>query len=192
MKGASKYFDVTGLELSPYAVEFIKKNQKTPIINKDFLRAEFNEQSFDVVTLWDVIEHLYDPYSNLVKISKILKKGGIFMLRTGDVSSLNAKIAGKRWFFYHLIDHIYFFSKDTIVKMLDKAGFEVLEVYYEEASFKNLQRWVIGMGKSIVKISLSSINRLFNNRTLQEYLKTKGNPVVPMLADQMVVIARKR
>lgn len=192
LKAASKYFDVAGLELSPHAVEFIKKNQKIPIINKDFLQAEFDEQSLDVVTLWDVIEHLYDPYSNLMKINKILKKGGIMALRTGDVSSLNAKIAGKHWFFYHLIDHVYFFSKDTIIEMLDKAGFEVLDIYYEEAFFKDLQKWTIGMGKSLIKISLSSINRLFNNRKLQEYLKTIGEPVVPMLADQIVVIARKR
>jgi 2-polyprenyl-3-methyl-5-hydroxy-6-metoxy-1,4-benzoquinol methylase len=192
LKIASKYFDVLGLELSQDAVEFVRQNHKLQIINKDILKAEFDEQSFDVVTLWDVIEHLYDPYSNLVKINKILKKEGIVALRTGDISSLNAKLAGKHWFFYHLINHVYFFSKDTIIKMLDKAGFEVLEIYYEEKSFENLHKWTTGMGKSIIKISLLSINRLFNNRKLQKYLKTKGAPVVSMFADQMVVIARKR
>jgi len=191
LKAASRYFSVTGLEASKDAVKFVKDVQKVPAINERFLSADLREGSFDIVTLWDTIEHLYDPYSNLVKINKILKRGGVLALRTGDIASLNAGIAGRHWFFYHLIDHAYFFSRKTMTGLLDKAGFDVLRVYHEEAGFRNIRQWIKGMVKSMIKIALSLFNRGFGSETLGNYLKTKGEPVVPMLADQMVLIARK-
>lgn len=82
----------------------------------------YPDAAFDVVTLWDVIEHLADPLSVLVECRRVLKPGGILVLETQNVASRFARVMGRRWHHYKMIEHLYHFDPKTCTALLEKAG----------------------------------------------------------------------
>ena len=81
--------------------------------------------SFDLVTLWDVIEHVPDPQSLLRTIRGLIKQGGKLLLETQYVVSRWARLLGKRWHHYKHDEHLYHFSPATIRRLLADCGFAV-------------------------------------------------------------------
>ena len=117
-----------GLELSAFACEYAKKRGNS-VLNKTLKEASFKSSSFDAVTLFDVIEHLPDPKSELSEVHRVLKTGGIFSITTPDIGSLVARMLGKNWEEVRRVrEHIYFFSRETLTMMLESIGFEVLHI----------------------------------------------------------------
>lgn len=87
--------------------------------------VDLAEESFDVITLWDVIEHLTDPAAELEKVRRLLRPGGWLVIHTMDIDSALARIAGRRWPW--LMDmHLYYFGKRTLRRMLSEHGYNVL------------------------------------------------------------------
>ena len=117
-----------GLELSRFAYRYAKR-RKLQVINKTLEQARFREGTFDAVSIFDVIEHLPNPKGTLKEINRVLRKGGIIAVTTPNIGSLVARILGKRWEEVRRVrEHIYFFSEETLRKMLESAGFEVVKV----------------------------------------------------------------
>ena len=82
-------------------------------------------KQFDVITMWDVIEHVDDPSAEISKAYQLLAPGGWLVIHTMDISSLMAKLMGRRWPW--LMDmHIHYFSQQTLRQMLEQNGFEVV------------------------------------------------------------------
>ncbi|RMH00807.1 MAG: class I SAM-dependent methyltransferase [Chloroflexi bacterium] len=80
---------------------------------------------FDVVTMWDVIEHVADPAAELQKAWQRLKPGGWLVVHTMDIDSPVARLMGSRWPW--LMDmHLYYFSQTTMRRMLEKIGYRVV------------------------------------------------------------------
>ncbi len=83
------------------------------------------DASIDVVTIWDVIEHLTDPFAEVQQAYRLLKPGGLLVVHTMDIDSLFARVMGGRWPWLMEM-HVYYFSQRTLQAMLAKAGFQVL------------------------------------------------------------------
>ena len=135
LRVASNQFDVTGIEVSEFAANYIKTHLGLSVINKSFYDCKLPDEAFDVVTLWDAIEHFKDPISALEKINRILKADGVLALQTGDVSSIFARLMGKRWHLYNVPEHLFFFSKRIIKHMLKRTGFSIRSIHYEWSYF---------------------------------------------------------
>ena len=84
--------------------------------------------SFDLVTLWDVIEHVPDPQSLLRTIRGLIKPGGTLLLETQNVASRWARLLGRRWHHFKHDEHLYHFKPATIRRLLADCGFETLEL----------------------------------------------------------------
>jgi ubiquinone/menaquinone biosynthesis C-methylase UbiE len=87
--------------------------------------ANLPEAAFDVVTMWDVIEHVTDPHGTLQQAYRLLKPGGLVVVHTMDIDSLFARLMGTRWPWLMEM-HLYYFSRRTLGAMLEKCGFQVL------------------------------------------------------------------
>lgn len=122
---AKKIFNVEGLELSKWSSK-IAEDKGFKIHRKLLDQMTVNEE-YDVLTLWGVIEHFEFPKIEIENISKILKNDGLVCLWTGDVSSLTAKLLGKKWWYYQG-QHIQMFTKKSICELFDSCGYKT--IYY--------------------------------------------------------------
>lgn len=114
-------WEVWGVEPCHWAAE--KAWQRGLRVEACTLReAEFPAGFFDVVTMWDVIEHFSDPLRELKEIHHLLKRGGFVSVHTIDIESLLAKLMGANWPWLMEM-HLYYFSPETLSAMLKKAGF---------------------------------------------------------------------
>ena len=82
-------------------------------------------ESFDVVTLWDVIEHLSDPAAELERARQLLRPGGWLVVHTMDIGAPLARLMGARWPW--LMDmHLYYFDRRTLPAMMAAHGFDIV------------------------------------------------------------------
>jgi dolichol-phosphate mannosyltransferase len=119
-------WQVHGIEPSAWAAQKAKGKGLT-VINSPFRKAGLAPESFDTVTLWDVIEHLHDPLGELRAVHQILRPGGVLGMSTMDTHSLFARLTGRRWPWYMRM-HFYYFTRDSMTRMLRAAGFQVLAI----------------------------------------------------------------
>lgn len=120
-----KGFEVQGLDISSFAVNFARQKLKLNVLLGDLGEVSLPANHFEVVTAFEVIEHLEKPLRFFKEIERILKKGGLFFVTTPNQGGILAKIMGGFWFSYKPPEHLYFFSSKTLKKMAEKAGFEV-------------------------------------------------------------------
>lgn len=101
------------------------------IVSGDFLDycrnfPQGGEKPFDFVTAWDVLEHLPDLGEYLDGVGGILVDGGFLFCTLPDISSLAARVSGRRWNCI-LLEHLWYFTPETFGRFAGRAGFEVVE-----------------------------------------------------------------
>ena len=128
------YKDVRGIDVREDAIT--KGQQRYPVI-RDRLSCydghviPFADGSFDVITMFDVIEHVPDPTRDMQVVWAMLKPGGLFIVSTPNIDGLfprlSLKVAGALDYWPHPEPphHLYQFSVRTLSAMLAKAGFKV-------------------------------------------------------------------
>ncbi len=111
-----------GIEFSAYAVEQARKRDFSQVVQGSILGYDQNEL-YDLITFWDVLEHLESPRQSLQKAFSLLRPGGYIAISTGDIESNFAKISGRFWHLLTPPQHLYFFSHKTIRILLQQVGF---------------------------------------------------------------------
>ena len=112
-----------GIEFSDYAVEQARKRGFSQVVRGTILDYDQNEL-YDLITFWDVLEHLEFPKQNLQKAFSLLRPGGYIAISTGNIESMFAKLSRRFWHLLTPPQHLYFFSHKTIRKMLQQVGFD--------------------------------------------------------------------
>ena len=117
-----------GVDISEYALS--RAQEKGFDVHRGTLPGVLlPAESYDLLTLWDVIEHVPDPTATLAECRRALRPGGILAISTPDAGSLLARVLRGRWLGFRSLDeHLYFFSRRTLSAMLAEAGFEVREI----------------------------------------------------------------
>jgi len=88
--------------------------------------AEFTtDEKFDVITLFDVIEHIPALDKAFSKLADLLQQDGVVVMVTPNHGSFQRKLFRKRWFQYKPIEHIHYFTKDTIGVFAARHGFRI-------------------------------------------------------------------
>lgn len=124
LKKASKDFKAIGLEISKSAcAEATRKNLLVFNVSLKNLKPK---QPFDVITMWDSIEHLKNPKSTLRQIKNLLKPGGLLAISTVNIKSLFFNIFKENWRYLIPPEHLFYFSPKSITKLLENLGFEIL------------------------------------------------------------------
>jgi 2-polyprenyl-3-methyl-5-hydroxy-6-metoxy-1,4-benzoquinol methylase len=88
----------------------------------------FTEASFDVITMWHVLEHVSDLNGRMAEISKLLKPGGTVIIAVPNCESADAKKYKDFWAGYDLPRHLYHFTKSDIMRLAEKFGFEIVNI----------------------------------------------------------------
>jgi SAM-dependent methyltransferase len=131
-------FDATGLELSPWVVEFARRTFEVPVLLGPLEQQPIPEGSLDVVVMNDVLEHLPDPAATLRRVAGLLAKDGLLVLQTPcapeGAGFADLQRAGDS--FLKMMDeagHLYLFGRRGMARILDQAGLGA--VRFERAFF---------------------------------------------------------
>lgn len=118
-------WQVEGIDISAHAADYATHHLGIDVRCGMLEEAGFPASSFDVLTAWDVVEHVPDPVEFLRTCHDLLRPGGLMVLTTPDVGSLVAKLTGPRWMGFKLAEeHLYYFSRQTLAVALRNAGFK--------------------------------------------------------------------
>jgi len=133
----------------------------------DLLTAPFEEEFFDVVRMWSVLEHVPQPKAVLERIKKILKPGGVLILQVPNVRSFAFSLFGPFWTGLDLPRHLTHFSPKTIKESLQTLGFKVEQIQCASvgtgwASFKYRQRMKRNGNKGLADSFFDPIMRIGN------------------------------
>jgi len=116
-------WEVYGIELD-WEMTSVLNSKNIPFFNKTF--AEFEtDKKFDLITMFDVIEHIPDLHNTFDKLNKLLKPGGVVALITPDYNSYQRKIFGAKWFQFKPLEHIHYFSLETLNKLSKEHGLSI-------------------------------------------------------------------
>lgn len=122
-------FQVMGVEFNQGAVRTMREKYAFPVYEGSLEALPPSETAFDVITMFDVIEHLHDPFSDLQEIYRRLRPGGGVAISTMDSESFTSRLLGTRLEdFRRIREHLYFFSRDTLTKVLERSGFRVYRI----------------------------------------------------------------
>ncbi|HYD24299.1 MAG TPA: class I SAM-dependent methyltransferase [Croceibacterium sp.] len=124
-------FEAYGAELSPDTAAFARTHFGLEVHAGDWRDAGYAEGSFDVVTLFDVVEHLPDPLAELAAIRALLKPGGLLLQSTPNIDGLfprlSYRLAAKLDYWPHPEPphHLFQFSRRTLTALTERAGYRV-------------------------------------------------------------------
>lgn len=141
----------------------------------------FPPESFDVLTLFDVLEHVDAPQAALGRLRGWLRPGGLLFLSVPNAESWIARLMGRRWVLL-LREHLWYFSPRTLAKLLERAGYELVGTHTKSVTF-SLSNVATRLGQYPGVVGSAS-RRLDGNPLLKRL--TVGFPM-----GEMDVIARR-
>lgn len=121
-------WQVEGLELKESVAEAVSKRLNIPVFGGTLEGASYPAESFDAVTMFDVLEHVLDVNATLKEVARILRPGGVFVARVPNWSSFDRSLFDSAWAGYDAPRHIYVFSQRTLTALLEKQGLQPTDV----------------------------------------------------------------
>lgn len=116
-------WNVYGTEFANESIEYCAKNQ-IKVFKSDQLPQEFYNLQFDVVTSFEVIEHLNTPNEELDLVVKVLRKGGLLYITTPNFNALSRRVLKEKWNVIDYPEHLSYYTPKTIHFLLKKYGFK--------------------------------------------------------------------
>jgi SAM-dependent methyltransferase len=127
LQEARPHFEVAGIELAADAAEHCRRNGLDVVTGVADAATLARLGQFDVITLFDVIEHLPAPDEVLALAARHLRPGGIMVVTTGDFASAASRIMGPKWRLMTPPQHLWFFTRDSIRDMGEGAGLSMID-----------------------------------------------------------------
>lgn len=126
LAGKELGYDVYGVEISEQPYLYCVNDLKLPVDHIDFFEMD-EAKKFDLITMWDVLEHIDKADEFLAKCAKLTKPDGYLFLQVPQIDSYFAKRHKDNWKMMGL-DHVNYFGKETITKILERNGYEVVKI----------------------------------------------------------------
>lgn len=172
-----------GIDVNAASVEHCRK-QGLDALAGPFPNPALAGELFDAIVLNDVLEHLPDPRAALGAVRELLAPDGVLFVSTPDVGATVARLSGRRWIHLKPIEHLVYFDRRTIARLLGEVGFSVVECRS------------IGRVRSLALVldRLGTYSRLVSRvaqAVVPERLAERiALPIDP--GDEMAVLARRR
>lgn len=116
----------TSLDFDAKTCEHSIVKDRAEIRTGDLLDVGFEPESFDVVTLYQALEHVYHPKAVLEEVHRILKPGGRLVIDVPDWGAWWRRVWGRRWFGMMVPTHLFHFTKGSLRTVVTAAGFETI------------------------------------------------------------------
>ena len=154
MSIANQFFECSGLDVSAHAARMAREIYGLEVQQGGIeQKTAFKDDTFDVVVMWDVIEHLIQPIEALKEVYRVLKPGGMIFFSTDDANNWLPRILGSKWWALAAPLHICHFSKEGAKVAFHHAG------EFEKVGFVSDKR-VYGIGEIVSHFGVSYKNKL--------------------------------
>jgi SAM-dependent methyltransferase len=176
-------WQVAGVDISAYATQIARDYYSLDVFTGELADAAYPDGHFDVVVMDDLIEHVTDPSALVQEAHRVLKPLGLLTLNTPNRAGLWHLLMGRRWFHYKQVEHTYFFSPSVISRLLERHGFDVVEIHSSSKiidlnyAFGRLRYYSMALSDLLTR----TIGRLL-----------VANVTFPIRVGEMAVFARKR
>jgi 2-polyprenyl-3-methyl-5-hydroxy-6-metoxy-1,4-benzoquinol methylase len=117
-------WQVTGLDISDALAKRVRGELGIPVLTGTLPHPELAEGSFDLITMWQSLEHVHDPLRVLSECHRLLAPGGRLLIAAPNMDSAAFRWCGAAWVGLDLPRHLTHFTPHTLCLMLDRAGFE--------------------------------------------------------------------
>lgn len=121
------HFMVTGIEPNMNARNAAINNLNLDVWDEDQINL-FDNESFDVITLWHVLEHVFNLNDRIAQIKRLLKPGGYLFIAVPNWEAWDAVHYGKYWAAFDVPRHLYHFNRTTLPGTLERFGFRLLKI----------------------------------------------------------------
>lgn len=173
--------DVVGVDFNSSMVKHCERRGVSAVLGT-LVDAEFEDRSFDLVTMTEYLEHEGNPRKVLAESFRITKPNGYLAIEVPLISAVGARLFGNYWAQLDLPRHLMFFTPTTLDRMLRDIGYEILSVRHATGS----------IGMSVLNVfGYEHIGKLTSQDILATGLATVPLlPLVPFLPEYMFVVAR--
>lgn len=182
LEEAKKSYEPYGVEISDYGSAYAREKLGLNVKTGTLEPGLFPKNHFDVVVMWDVIEHLNEPGNILSRIKEVLKPDGLLVFTTMDVGSVYARLLGKKWHLYDVPEHLVYYDRKTVAAFLEKNGFRVSKISNSGSLY--------GVGYVLFRLSVMYKNFLLKSvKKISDVLRISDIIVPINLGDLMTVYA---
>jgi SAM-dependent methyltransferase len=123
-------WQVHGVEISDAAAAFARGRLGLDVVKMPAEQLGFAAGSFDVVVMYEVIEHLFEPRQVLQDVQRVLRPGGVLMISTPNVNAFSRFALGNSWAVLSPGEHLYYFTHATLNAILQAAGFREAQFHH--------------------------------------------------------------
>lgn len=159
----------TGVEFSSHAADYARNTFGLDVFTGTVEQAQFPSDHFDVVTMWDVLEHVLDPLHTLYEVQRILKPGGLLAVSLPNPDSIGARLFGGSWVGWDRPRHLHLFTIPVLKKYVTATGLQLEAVDSLGGrwglTLMSVEFWCKAHGISAV--NANRLTRLLYNRPLR-------------------------
>ena len=156
---------VQGTEVSRYACRYAREQYGLDVLRGNLEEGDFEEGSFDVVTLWHVLEHLSDPLATLKEARRLLRSDGVLLVETPNVNNhllrlIYYLVRGKKKRLFSADareKHLFHFSPVTLERIVQKGGFLVMESLPKPYAVSWPKKFIQGLGLAVFHLTQINI-----------------------------------
>ena len=184
---ARQDFECFGLDVSAYAARVAREEFGLNVQQGSIEQATpFEDEFFDAVVMWDVIEHLVDPIAALQEVRRIVKPGGYLAVSTDDVGNWLVRLLGRKWWGLAAPLHLNHFTKRAMTIAIQRVGgFEEVAFVPDKREYR-LGEIVSHLGVSFKSQWLANIGKRFESTFLGKRVITVSRP------EQFIAIACRK
>jgi SAM-dependent methyltransferase len=121
-------WELYGIEMSPDNAKTAQARCGPQVFVGNIVDAPFPAEQFDVITCFDVLEHLYNPLQVMDKVAKWLKPGGIFYVQVPNLDAAEAHVFGKYWHGLELPRHLFHYSPAAVRYLAGVTGLREVSI----------------------------------------------------------------
>lgn len=163
-------WELFGLEPVESIANNTNESLSIPIFPETFESFSAVDGTFDIISMWDVLEHLAEPFTAIEKVGKLLKTNGIYIFSTPNLKSLDRKIFEEFWIGYDLPRHLHLFPDNLLRSALKKEGLTVIKRFCFTGSYGALF------------LSISYWNKQYHSKLIERLLaKGPSGPIFRLL-----------
>lgn len=174
-------YDATGTEMSPWVVDFAHNTFQIPMLVGEVEKLDLPLNSFDVVALMDVLEHLPDPVATMSHCLNLMKPDGILLIQTPRYQEggtyqqmLDANDAFMEQF--KPPQHVYLFSQSSVTEMFHRIGAEY--IVFEQPFFSQYDMFFV--------VSRQPLQVQSKEQIEQSLMSTPGGRLILALLDKQI------